>query len=254
MTISRREACDRFWELAGYKEPFPRSLDTAIALSVPLAIIRLPRLSPSSICKWLLRSGVDWTLSVPERPLSGCLVAHRGNGIVFLDGGMAAEEARFTVAHELAHFLLHYLWPREGALTRFGDSIRPVLDGERQASPAERLSGLLQGLELGPCSHLMDRCDRGLPDAHVMRLEAEADLLAFELLAPIHAVIPNSDAANREAVLRRKFGLPPWAARAWAEWINARTGESGLIEGLRAAAKKRVTACRTSPPGSEHRR
>jgi hypothetical protein len=151
---------------------------------------------------------------------------------------MPADEIRLTVAHELAHFLLHYLWPRETAIQRLGDSIVSVLDGERLPTPVERLSGVLRSVELGPCQHLLERDSVGTADVAATRIEAQADLLAFELLAPASSVLRSSDAgADRRRDLAETYGLPSWAAEAWAGWLDSRSSENPFVLGLRRAAR-----------------
>ena len=48
-----QDAIDLFWRQAGGVEPFPRKLERAVLLALPIAIIKLPRLHTNSIEKWL---------------------------------------------------------------------------------------------------------------------------------------------------------------------------------------------------------
>jgi Zn-dependent peptidase ImmA (M78 family) len=41
-------------------------------------------------------------------------MARAGHGFISLDGSDADDERRFSLAHELAHFLLDYQDPRNG--------------------------------------------------------------------------------------------------------------------------------------------
>jgi len=238
MTSAAAEA-ERFWQLVGFEEPFPRNLEHVVALALPVSIIRLPRLSPRAVVSWLEATGILWSLSVRARALKGCLVAHKGHGIIFVDGGLSPDEVRVTIGHEVAHFLRHYAWTREIAVSRFGDIIIPVLDGERLASPAERLSGVLQGVKIGPCSHFLDRAPDGAPGESVLLAEDEADLLGLELLAPAKSVVRASAGGDaRRRVLQSKYGLPPWAAELWGRHLDARTSSSSFMSQLRKAAEK----------------
>ncbi|MBY0459700.1 MAG: hypothetical protein K2V38_20465, partial [Gemmataceae bacterium] len=121
-------------------------------------------------------------------------------------------EARFTVAHELAHFLRDFDAPRRRVAARLGVAALEVLDGLRPPTADERLAGLLRGVSVGPAAHFMDRDRRGAvldPDAR--EAEAKADRLAFELVAPFAAVEADA-AAGREKLaesLVSRFGLPP---------------------------------------------
>lgn len=239
MTGSSAAAAERFWQLVGFREPFPRNLEAVVALALPVSIIRLPRLTPATVVSWLRAAGVEWSLAVRPRPLRGCLIAHRGHGLIFVDGALPPDEVRVTIGHEVAHFLQHYAWRREQAITRLGDTILPVLDGERPATPIERLSGVFQGVDLGPCTHLLDRGPDGTPGQDVLGTEDEADLLAFELLAPASAVLASSRGKKRRReLLQAEFGLPPWAADLWARYLDARSSSTGFISELRKAAQK----------------
>jgi len=239
MIGSAAAAAERFWQAVGFREPFPRSLEAVVALVLPVSIVRLPRLTPVTVVSWLRAAGVEWQLLVQPRPLRGCLIAHKGHGLIFIDGALPPPDVRVTIGHEVAHFLQHYAWKREAAVARFGDSILPVLDGERPATPLERLSGVFQGVELGPCTHLLERGPDGVPRDDVIHVEDEADLLAFELLAPASAVLASSRSRKRRReLLETEYGLPAWAAELWARHLEARKPETGYMSQLRKAAEK----------------
>jgi hypothetical protein len=229
---------ERFWNLVGFEEQFPRTLEGVIALALPVTTVRLPKLTPRSISTWLAQAGIQWNSHTRERPLRGFLIAHRGHGFIFVDGSMAQDELRLTIAHELAHFLLHYVPQREAAISRLGEGIQAVLDGDRPATPAEKLSGVLHGVQLGPCEHLIDRELSGALAEAALKVEVEADLLAFELLAPTRTVLSSSvHGEARRRVLMENFGFPAWAAGVWGGWLDSRFRENSLIQGLRVAAK-----------------
>jgi hypothetical protein len=147
----------QFWDQVGYVEPFPRSLERAVLWALPLGIVKLPRLGLSAMRSWLCRRGIDVYPGAPDRPLHGCLIARGGQGFVFLDGCDADDERRFSLAHEVAHFLRDYLGPRQRALDALGDGIADVLDGQREPTVDERLAGVLRGARLGMFTHLLER-------------------------------------------------------------------------------------------------
>lgn len=239
----------RFWERAGATEPFPRRLFPTIAAILPVAVVLLPALSVAQMADWLARRGAGCLAPTPDRRLRGCLVAQRGHAFIFADGSLPEDEQRLTLAHETAHFLHHYETPREMALALVGPSILPVLDGERPALSAEKLRGAFRGVPLGVYQHTLER-DQGLPDPITERLESEADLIAFELLAPASVVVARASGCDeRLSVLISQFGLPPWAATRWGRWLEARRGGGDpFIARLQAARKKATDSSSKSIP------
>src|SRR5207249_2815090 len=157
MSLPASEVAQRFWAHARLPMTYPRDIEHAVALVLPLAIVKLPALTTKDVTDWL--ASHDVVIHVNSEPLilMGCLVANRGHGIVFACGGDPPDEQRLTVAHEAAHFLRHYLMPREQVLRALGGTIAPVLDGERDATPEERIAGLLSGVRVGAHVHLLPR-------------------------------------------------------------------------------------------------
>ena len=119
----------RFWRLAGQVEPFPRLLERAIAWALPLTLVKLPRLSFPDLRAWLTQRDIPFIFSHSDRCLRACLIAKAGSGIVFLDGSDPDDERRFSLAHEVAHFILDYLEPRERGIELLGAAGLEVLDG-----------------------------------------------------------------------------------------------------------------------------
>jgi hypothetical protein len=228
----------RFWERAGATEAFPRRLSPTIAAVLPVAVVLLPKLSVAATAEWLTSRGAGCLRSSPDRPLRGCLVAQRGHAFVFVDGSLSEDEQRLTLAHETAHFLHHYEAPRSTALRLLGTWVEPALDGEREPTPQERLRGALRGVPIGVYEHLLDRAD-GFPDEATSRLEAEADLIGFELLAPTSTVLRATEpGAECRAALEERFGLPAWAAARWGAWIDSRRVGDRFLRRLQAAREK----------------
>jgi hypothetical protein len=234
-----RPIARRFWVQVGYREAFPRRLTRPVAEVLPVAVIRLPRLSLGSMAEWLERRGAACLDVTQDRSLRGCLIAQRGHGFIFIDGTLPVDEQLHTLAHETAHFLHHYQAPRTTALEVLGSSLKAVLDGDRPPTPTEKLSGVLRGVPIGAYRHSLDRTPDGLPDAHTQRMECEADLVAFELLAPSDRLsattAPGDDCRT---ALQADYGLPPWAARAWGGWIDAHRAGDGLIARLEVHRRK----------------
>jgi hypothetical protein len=206
--------------MSGPTEAFPRRLEIAVAWALPLAVIKLPHLSISTLHGWLRTNKIKIKFGVSDRPLRAFLVARAGKGMVILDGSDPEDEVRFSLAHEVAHFILDYSLPREKVMSLLGESGLDILDGLRPPTVEERLTGLFRGLTIGPYSHLLARSSLGSPLRQVV-LESEdnADRLAIELLAPREIVLSrlrkigaewNNSLAIDEVreILNVEFGLP----------------------------------------------
>src|SRR2546421_204494 len=98
---------------------------------------------------WLARRAVPFSFNCRSRAVRGCLIAFGGQGLIFVDGADPDDERRFTIAHEVGHFLVDYLLVRETALAKFGAKIIEVFDGLRLPSVSERVHALLTGTSLG---------------------------------------------------------------------------------------------------------
>jgi hypothetical protein len=143
------EAVDRFWQQCGETEPFPRNLERFVSLALPLTLIKLPQLRLHGIESWFEHRGAAFRFNCRSRAVRGCLIAYGGQGLIFVEGADPDDERRFTIAHEVGHFLVDYLLVRETALAKFGEKIIQVFDGLRLPSVSERVHALLAGTSLG---------------------------------------------------------------------------------------------------------
>jgi hypothetical protein len=208
------ELAAEFWTAAGGPEPFPRRLRGPAGRAFVFTVIDRPGLGVGVVGDWLRRAGVACELNVRDRPLRACLVAAGGAGFAFVDADDPEDERRFSLAHELAHFLRDYWQPRRAAQRRLGPAVVEVFDGLRPPRPEERLHGLLRGVRVGCHTHLLAR-DAGPAGAAVAAAERDADRLAYELLAPAsEALARGTDALERR--LGETFGLPAGHARQYA--------------------------------------
>ncbi|HXT37973.1 MAG TPA: ImmA/IrrE family metallo-endopeptidase [Chloroflexota bacterium] len=237
-------ACS-FWEDAGEDESFPRGLRRAIANALPLSVVLLPRLHVAAIDGWLQEQAVHGRLGFPDRPLRACLVARHGQGIIFLDGTDPDDEQRFSLAHECAHFLRGYWQPRRVAVDRLGPAVVEVLDGDRPVRQEERIHALLARVPLGFHVHLMDRTAEGrFASAAIDDAERDADLLAYELLAPSAFILARigADSSSDQRVtiaaeLTYRYGLPARVAARYATILVPRADRPDSLMhrlGLRA--------------------
>jgi hypothetical protein len=229
---------------------FPLDVEFA-ALSLPVHIELIEDLTLSKINAWLHRY-LNWLppTVADSRRLRGCLVAHRGHAFVFLEARETVDERRFTLSHELAHFIGHYLAARELAIARLGPSIVAVLDGDRSPTATERLSGVLARCPLGIFREVLDRDGTEPLTAVAERMETEADAAAFLAVAPPVDVAARCEAAglslDREGVLQTlqsDFGLACVDAVRHLPVVLqfVRRKAPTLMESLRAAASKKTS-------------
>src|SRR5215208_3765004 len=229
------ETAERFWTAAGKPEPFPRDLRIPIANSLPLAVVSMPALRLTGVDLWMRKQGVICGIGADDRMLRACLVTRYGQGIVFLDGSDPEDEQRFSLAHELAHFLRDYLTPRRLASERLGKEVLEVLDGDRPARHEERVHALLAQVQLGFHVHLMERSPDGniVSDA-IEKAERGADRLVLELLAPSAEVLQETrqypPEKRREALIRslvEVYGLPATLASYYALLLAPKPDKGG---------------------------
>jgi hypothetical protein len=234
---------EEFWNLTGSGPEAAIDIENAASWALPVAIEFVACLRLHHVADRMRRLGVDTTLAGRDRRLRGCLIAYHGSGLMLIDADDPPDERRFTLAHELAHFLLDYQAPRQRALTALGEAILPVLDGVRPPTLEERLHAVLADAPLGVLQHIMERPDEGLPAGKVLAVEDHADRLALELLAPAHLLFerlaaPSAPRAFRDRLafltdlLVAEWKLPPARAAAYARRLLRQQGGPGLHDWL----------------------
>ena len=249
-TFQVAETASSFWDDAGLPDAYPRDVRRAVVLTQPLSLVLLSELHVSGVLEWLRRQGRNLDMAVRDRPLRACLVARSGAGFIFVDGGDQESEQRYSIAHELAHFLLDYVAPRQEAVSRLGDEILDVLDGLRPETIAERAGALLTGVGAGAHVHLLGRSEEEAAAETIDIAEARADALALELLAPWADVSTQIGAqgigVERAAIVRLltdHYGLPPVPARRYAaRFLPQRESSSALLRHLRATPRTSLPA------------
>ncbi len=242
---SNEVIAQKFWQGTGLGDTFPRDIETAIALRLPLVVVKLPRLTASSVRRWLEARRLCAHVPNDRRQLMGCLVAHGGYGVIFVCGADAPEEQRLTLAHETGHFLRDYLLPRQEVLAAFGSELVDVLDGRREPTPAERVNAVLSHVRLGPHIHLLPKeGEEEECDPNVSAAERRADSLGLELVAPcqqIMAVILTYQAHERSEelcdLLGKAFGLPSPVFHQFVSQSLTRRQIPSLVDDIRLALK-----------------
>ena len=237
------QAATDFWTQIGRELPFPRNLEMVVSRGLPINHIALPNLNVKRIEQWFLERQAPYQLLCQNRALYGCIVAMRGHGFLFVDQSDSEAERRFTIAHEIAHFLLDYVTPRQKVLDVFGDSIRPVLDGERTPTRLELIDAMLSKVNFGVYVDMMPRSAQGgIDQGAILCAEDNADQLAFELLAPAEHVL------NQPAVLQTKlpfartrviasllmteYGLPKQLAFRYSAFLTRHTPQQSSAQWL----------------------
>ncbi len=188
------------------------------------------------ILAWTEHVRIACSIPGRDRHLHGCLLAYRGQGTIFFDTEDPDVEQRFTLAHELAHFLLDYQAPRQRAITALGETILAVLDGDRLPTLEERFHAVLSTVPLGVMSHVMERPASGLPTNAVLNIEDRANRLALELLAPAATLcdmmqqLDTPHGFNRRLIflcnyLAATHGLAEAVAVPYAHYLLGQLGE-----------------------------
>ncbi len=228
-----------FWDAVGSVPPFPRDLGRVVGYAFPLTVHPIEALSTARVQQWLCSRNMSVPLDATDRRLQAGLFARGGAGFIFLDSADDEREQRFSLAHELAHFLRHYWQPRQQGRAALGEPVLEVFDGKRLPHPSERLGALLANVPLGCHVHLMARDER-VAAGPIAVAEEEADRLAYELLAPAELVavkLHSVEVSNRQVwaanVLQEVFGLPPGAATAYAALLVPEKPADPLLGWLR---------------------
>jgi hypothetical protein len=236
-----------FWAETDLADAYPRNIEQAIALKLPVTIVKLPVVTVQAAGQWLRRHNRSPAFPSYRRDLMGCLYADSGHGFIFVCGADESEEQRFTLAHDTAHFLVDYWWPRQQVIQAFGPSILEVLDGRRQASIAERVSAILTRVRVGPHWHLLPRQD-GAGDIRIAYVEDRADDLGLELVAPRKEVLemvqamPTKLRTEKQAVCRALgtfFGLPAYVFGPLITTLQ-RTQMPSFLEDVSRLLRRRV--------------
>ncbi len=223
-----KDTAHAFWKRAGHPDCFPRDLESAVAWATPLAILRIPNLWVTDVELYLRRRQLPIAVQMEDRPLHGCICAYADRGVIIVNGTDTSNQLRFTIAHEVAHFLRDYVEPRRRAVEKLGVSVMPVLDGIRMATIAERVDSILTGAPIGIFAHYMHRDDLGETHSETIYSETEADRLALELIAAedeVHRTLPrrlyslafDNRISTVQRLLVRRFGLPRSIASQYAQ-------------------------------------
>jgi hypothetical protein len=224
-----RAVADALWSTAGGRARFgdPPDIEGAMTRALPMAVHRSRNLSTSDVNRLLVSLGCEPLQPAPDRALRGCMVADVGVGLVLVDSADPEDEQRLTIAHETAHFVLHYLRPREQAAAALGSKIIPVLDRTRSATRAELFSAALRDVPIAPFRHAMVRSP-GPFSGRILMMEAEADELALEIL--VSREMLRTLAPATADVVAKRFRIPVGAAARLSEPRCNTRSHSGVTQ------------------------
>ena len=88
---------------------FPRELADEVEIYLPVSLVHLPKLSSHQMRDWLAHKNIHISVPAQDRRIHGCMVAQRERAFIFCDAGDHMDVRRFTLAHEVAHFVLDHL-------------------------------------------------------------------------------------------------------------------------------------------------
>lgn len=217
-----------FWSKADPVHRQTLDISSAVDEVLPVDVIYLKRLSLAEIKHWLENRGVKTEFEVNDRPLHGVIMIQEGFGFIFVDADDGTIQQRFTIAHEVSHFLLDYQIPRENAMLAIGTEIEDVLNGKAEATRFQQVKALIKGISIQPYTHLTEKsADGSFLNWMNYTSENEADYLALELLAPRSVVIKGTIATARrlnynqftrkcEEILMENYQIPAEVAHQYA--------------------------------------
>ena len=231
MTAGARYWADWFWNRAGGRPQYPADIGYAASCAIEVAIHAVPSLTVRNAARFApigVSSQNPSQSLTDDRPLHGCISIRPRGAIILIDADDSESERRFTIAHEVAHYMLETRAHRDRAARMMGERYLAVLYGAREPTDAERVDALLKRVRSTPFSHFMDRApDGGYGCGRTLSAECDADELALELLAPRSELarrvrdrrrVPFQQALDETArIARDRYGLPPSIARDYAE-------------------------------------
>ena len=222
---------DWFWRRAGGRPGAPVDIGYAVTCALEVGIRPIAGLTTSTAIDHLRRVGFTPSDSVAdERELHGCIAIGPRGGLILVEMCDGDAQRRFTIAHEVSHYILEVHRHHQRAEQRMGSRYVGVLYGSREATSTERIDAWLNNARSAPITHFMDRAsDGGYVCGRSLEAECHADDLAIELLAPRAEMVrivrdcqklpfrDLTDAVRR--IAERRFGLPDSIAERCASRV-----------------------------------
>lgn len=229
MTMYVDEAywADWFWKRAGGRSVPPVDIGYAAACALEVAVWPITGLTTRTAVENLRRVGVRCSDTGDERELHGCIAIGPSGGLILVETRDGDAQKRFTIAHEVSHYMLEVYRHRQRAERRMGNDYVGVLYGSREVTPTERIDAWLNNVQSAPTTHFMDRAADGRYGCgRTLEAECVADRLAIEIIAPRAEVsraildrrkLPFRDLVHAaKRIAERQFGLPGTVADSYA--------------------------------------
>lgn len=226
MMASVRYWSDWFWKRAGGRFDYPVDIAYAATCALDVYVDQVAGLTTVSAAAHIGCGGL-WSLDgAEERSLHGCVVVGRSGGAILVEKSDDEAEKRFTIAHEVSHYILEVKQRHERATDRMGRDFSDILYGFREATPTERIDAWLNNTRSEVFAHFMDRAPGGgYGCSRTLDAECLADDLALEILAPRSELIAaislmgfSESLKAARGISGRRFGLPEGVA----EWYASR--------------------------------
>lgn len=217
-----------FWSKADPAHRRVLDISRAVNIVLPIRIVYIQNLSLVEVDNWLKGRGINIEIDINDRIMHGVILIREGNGFIFVNADDSTIEQRFTIAHEVSHYLLDYQVPRERAMLEVGTEIEKVLNGKDQPDRFQQVKALIKGISIQPYGHLIEKKGNGSFLNWVnFNAENEADYLALELLAPRSMVIKGTISTIKglnytqfvrkcEEILVDNYQIPPEVAHQYA--------------------------------------
>ena len=213
---------DWFWKRVGGRFDYPADIAYAATCALDVYVDEVAGLTPVSAAAHIGRGGPRLPDGADERSLHGCVIVGRSGAAILVEKSDDEAEKRFTIAHEVSHYVLEVKQRHERATDRLGREFADTLHGLREATQTERIDAWLNNTRSEAFAHFMDRAPGGRYGcSRMLEAECRADDLALEILAPRSELIAaislmgfSESLKAAQGISERRFGLPEGVA-AW---------------------------------------
>lgn len=209
---------------------YPLTLDALTVMvseTYPLAVQEIERMDIHKVARTIAQLGGSIEVSVLDEymALAGFLYAHRGGGVIFIEQSDIEERRKFTLAHELGHFINEYYEPV--FLKYEASNTLPLFSEDRtqqtqqvvaaRCSPADIHGEDEPMTQQGVDPSVKELVERLRREQKTRFNEIRANLFAAELLMPVEECARLESRCMREGLdpvreLMRRFGVSRQAA------------------------------------------